>query len=422
MPRADVVVIGAGLAGLACAAELAEAGASVFVAAKGMASTHWAHGGLDVAAPAGAGTSRDGVRSLATVPGHPYGHLGSSVETALDGHRSRLAGTAAAPLGDLDAALVPIPTPLGALRPSAILPPAQAAAARPWGDDGLLLIGIRRFRDAWSAYAARNLAASDWPDGPREIRALDVELPGLASRNNLNARSLAVLFDDPNWRARALRAIAAAMPRGVWRVGFPAVLGIADALTVHRQLEEALGARAFEMPSLPPSVPGIRLFDALHGVILARGGRIQVGFDVVKVDRNQRSVTAIHTEAASRTLRLAADSFVLASGGIAGAGIRALRGHRLEERVFQLPVVAPEDGTWFSEDPMQPHPIESVGIRVDDRLRPVNADGEPLLDNVQVIGSSLAGMRYLEQRCGDGVAIASAHLAARALAERRAAA
>lgn len=422
MPRADVVVIGAGLAGLACAAELAEAGASVFVAAKGMASTHWAHGGLDVAAPAGAGTSRDGVRSLAAVAGHPYGHLGSSVEAALDGHRARLAGTAAAPIGDLDAPLVPIPTPLGGLRPSAILPAAQAAATQPWGDDGLLLIGIRRFRDAWMAYAARNLSAADWPNGPREIRAIEVELPGLATRNNLNARSLAVLFDDPAWRARALRAISGVMPRGAWRVGFPAVLGITDALTVPGQLEEALGARAFEMPSLPPSVPGIRLFDALRGVILARGGRIQVGFDVVTVDRDRRSVMAVHTEAASRTLRLAADSFVLATGGIAGEGIRALRGHRLVERVFELPVAAPEDGTWFSEDPMQPHPIESVGIRVDDRLRPIDADGQPLLDNVQVIGSSLAGMRYLGQRCGDGVAIASAHLAARALAEQRAAA
>jgi len=55
-------------------------------------------------------------------------------------------------------------------------------------------------------------------------------------------------------------------------------------------------------------------------------------------------------------------------------------------------------------------------------MRPVDAEGGPLLENVQVIGSALAGMRYLDQRCGDGVAIASAYAVARSLADRRAAA
>ncbi|MEO5986841.1 MAG: anaerobic glycerol-3-phosphate dehydrogenase subunit GlpB [Candidatus Limnocylindria bacterium] len=422
MPRADVVVIGAGLAGLACAVELAERGASVFLAAKGMASTHWTHGGIDIAAPTGSRSARDGVERLAAMAAHPYSRMSGHVGDAIEAHRARLAGSAVALVGDLDTPLVPIPTPVGSLRPAAMLPTGQAASARAWAGDGLLLIGIRRFRDAWVEYAARNLAATEWPDGPRQIRAVEVDLPGLDRLNNLNARSLAVLFDEPAWRARAIRAIASAVPAGPWRIGVPAVLGVADHAAVHRELEDAIGHRVFEMQSLPPSVPGGRLFDELRAALLAHGGRIQVGFDVVEVERAGQTVTAIHTEAASRTLRLAADHFILATGGIAGEGIRAYRGHRLEERVFGLPVVGPEDGSWFSDDPMQPHPIESVGIAVDDRLRPIDAEGAPVLDNVQVIGSALAGMRYLEQRCGDGVALTSAHMAAQSLAERRAAA
>ena len=61
MPRADVVVIGAGLAGLTAAARLAEAGASVALVAKGHASTHWGAGGIDVAAPDDARTPAEGV-------------------------------------------------------------------------------------------------------------------------------------------------------------------------------------------------------------------------------------------------------------------------------------------------------------------------------------------------------------------------
>ena len=41
---------------------------------------------------------------------------------------------------------------------------------------------------------------------------------------------------------------------------------------------------------------------------------------------------------------------------------------------------------------------------------------------MHVIGSALAGMRYLDERCGDGVALASAHRVARLLGRAGAAA
>ena len=54
MPRADVVVIGAGLAGLTAAARLAEAGASRRARGEGHAAHALGAGGIDVAAPDGA--------------------------------------------------------------------------------------------------------------------------------------------------------------------------------------------------------------------------------------------------------------------------------------------------------------------------------------------------------------------------------
>lgn len=422
MPHVDVVVIGAGLAGLSCAAELAERGARVFLAAKGMATTHWTHGGVDVAAPPGASTPRAGVRALAALPDHPYASAHADVAPAVDAHGSRLAAAGVGLAGSLDAPLVDIPTAIGARRRAALLPDAQAPALDPWGDEGLLLVGIRRFRDAWPAYAARNLLAAPWPDGPRDIRAIEVELPGLEGLRNLNARSLATQFDDPAWRAAALSAVTRAVPPGAWRIGFPAIVGIADHAAALTEARAALGPRVFEMPSLPPSVPGLRLYDALRSAIEAAGGRIQVGFDVVEVERAGSRIVAVHTEAASRTLRLAGDAFVLATGGFGGGGFRADATGTIHERVFGLPVAAPERDGWFSDDPMVPHPLEAAGIRTDAELRPLGASGAPELTNVLVIGSALAGMRYLDERCGDGVALATAHRAASALALGRAAA
>jgi len=416
MPRADTVVIGAGLAGLSCAAELAERGASVFLAAKGMATTHWTHGALDVAAPADAVTPRDGVRLLARSGAHPYRLLGGDVDAAVSGHLSRTADRGLAHTGSLDAPLVDMPTAIGSLRRVAIVPAGQAAAVEPWRGDALVLVGFARYRDAWASYAARNLANAEWEGGPGGISAVEVELPETDRLHNFNALTLSRLFDDPVWRAQALAAVASALPSGSARLGLPAVLGLDRHAEVLADAEQITGRRIFEVPSLPPSIPGLRLFEALHARILGAGGRIQIGFDVVDIEREGSRVAAIHTEAASRTLRLAADSFVLATGGIAGAGIRARPDGTLHERVFGLPVAAPPRDEWFSDDPLRPHPLEAAGIEVDAELRPAE------LENVRVIGSALAGMHYLDQRCGDGVALASAHLAARSLAGTTAAA
>lgn len=413
MPRADVVVIGAGLAGLSCAAELAERGARVFLAAKGMATTHWTHGGLDVAAPRGVSTSRHGVQLLAATESHPYRFLAPDVDAAVAAHLARMAAEGLEQVGSLDDTLTDIPTPIGSLRPAAILPSAQAAALESWGGDGLMLVGFGRHRDAWPAYAARNLAAA-WPSGPAQIRAVEVELPGLDRLHNIAPQVLARLFEDPAWRTRALASVADALPAGTWRIGLPAVLGLDAHAEVHAEAERTLGHRVFEMASLPPSVPGLRLFEALRRRTLTAGGRIQIGFDVAKVERSGRRVIAIHTEAASRTFRIGGDAFVLATGGIGGAGIRARHDGTLVERVFGLSVAAPPRERWFSDDPLCPHPLETAGVEVGNDLAPAD------LDNVRVIGSALSGMHYLDERCGDGVALASGHRAARSLAGTKA--
>jgi glycerol-3-phosphate dehydrogenase subunit B len=409
-------VIGAGLAGLSCAAELAKSGASVYLAAKGMATTQWTHGGLDVAAPPGAATIREGVRILAQSPSHPYRALAPDVEPAVAAHLERCAAEGLAYAGSLDSPLMPVPTAVGGIRPAAILPDAQAAALDPWQRSGLLVVGFRHYLDAWPALAVRRLAAvaAAWPDGPARAAAIDVDLASIAERRNLGAQVLARLFDDRDWRAETLQRIAAAVPAGRWRVALPAVLGLEHHAEGLADARAILGRPVFEIPSLPPSVPGLRLFEALRRRILASNGRIQVGFDVVSVERKGRRIAAVHTEAAARTLRLAADAFVLATGGIAGAGLRAEPDGTVVERVFGLGVKAPTRDAWFSGDPLSPHPLEAVGIEVDERMAPAE------LDNVRVIGSALAGMHYLDERCGDGVALASAHRAARSLASPRA--
>src|SRR6478752_1903671 len=78
----DVIVIGAGLAGLTGGLRLAEAGRRVLLLAKGHGATHWANGAIGVArgiAPL------DEVARLATDPDHPYARAGAGALEAATG-------------------------------------------------------------------------------------------------------------------------------------------------------------------------------------------------------------------------------------------------------------------------------------------------------------------------------------------------
>jgi glycerol-3-phosphate dehydrogenase subunit B len=138
---------------------------------------------------------------------------------------------------------------------------------------------------------------------------------------------------------------------------------------------------------------------------------------IERIDRDGRAVTAVVSGAAARTYTVRAGALVLATGGIAGGGLVAERDGRLVEPLLGLPVEAPAADDWLAVDAFEPagHPLEKAGICTDAELRPVDADGAPVFENVRVAGSLLAGQRYIGERCGDGVALASGWRAARSL-------
>lgn len=431
MPRADVVIVGAGLAGMAAGIALADAGVRVEVVARGHAATHWTAGGIDVAAPTGSTSPADGIDWLAARAGHPYAILGDQVPAALAALRSILATEGLDFVGELRDPLRAIPTAIGGTRRAAILPTAQAGALSPWAPgERLVVCGPAGFKDFWpDAIVASLRRATVWGAHassdvrPARIDALVVELPGLAGRHNLSALDLARLFDDPHWRAGALERIARAIERGGaqrggGRIALPAVLGLVDHAAALDDTARILPLAPFEVPLVSPSVPGLRLYAALRAALRRRGGQLHVGEPVAGIAVNGRRVTSVAMTAAVRERVIRTGALVLATGGIAGGGLIGRADGRLEEPLLDLPVEGPPAEDWLAIDPFDPagHPLEAAGIRTDADLHPVDASGRVVLDNVAVVGSLLAGQRYLSERCGDGVAIASGHHAAATLA------
>jgi glycerol-3-phosphate dehydrogenase subunit B len=431
VPRADVVVVGAGLAGMTAAIALTDAGARVEVVARGHAATHWTAGGFDVAAPSGSASSADGIKRLARRPGHPYAILRAGLPAALAALRTMLAAEGLDYVGELDDPLRAIPTAIGGTRRAAILPLGQAGALSPWKPgERLVVCGPTGFKDFWPEAIATSLRrAAVWgPDDVSDVRpsrvdGLVVELPGLAGRHNLSALDLAHLFDDTRWRIEALERIAGAIERagahrGGGRIALPAVLGLIDHTAALDDATRILPLTPFEVPLVSPSVPGLRLYGALRAAVRRRAGRLAIGEPVAGITVKRRRVTSVAMTAAVRDRVIQTGALVLATGGIAGGGLLARADGRLVEPILDLPVEAPAAEDWLAADPFDPagHPLEAAGIRTDGDLRPVDASGQVVLDHVAVVGGLLAGQRYLAERCGDGVAIASGQRAAAALA------
>jgi glycerol-3-phosphate dehydrogenase subunit B len=100
----------------------------------------------------------------------------------------------------------------------------------------------------------------------------------------------------------------------------------------------------------------------------------------------------------------------LGSGRFFGKGLHAQR-HGIRETIFNLPVVQPADrAAWHHKDLLEPsgHPINRAGVAVDDSFRPMDSSGHVLYNNLFAAGAILAHQDWIRQKCGSGLAIATA--------------
>jgi len=400
----DTIVIGAGLAGLMGALALAEAGRKPLVLAKGQGATHWTSGTIDVWGVAGAAEPLASLRELVqTRRDHPYARAGiEGVEQALGRFRALMEAARYPYVGSLERNVL-LPTAMGALRPAALMPATMAAGDMRLGGK-VLLASFRELRDFFPPLAAANLSAQGMA-----ARGVYLRMPPARRKLDFYTRTLAQLFDDPAFRedvGRQLRELKG----DATRIGLPAVLGLRDPLAVVADLQRLSGAQIFEIPTLPPSVPGMRLFAIFREAIVRAGGRVQIGSEVVRAASADGRLTTVYTEAAAREQEHQANTFLLATGGVAGGGIRTDHTGAVWETALNLPLHAPNGrGAWFAPRFLAEsgHPIFRVGVATNDQLRPIDGDARTVYENVAVAGAALAGADPVRERCLSGLALAT---------------
>ncbi len=310
-----------------------------------------------------------------------------------------------------------LPTALGALLPAAFAPESvaggDAGAAGDAGASGAMLIaGPAGWRDFYPSLAAGNLERQ----GMR-AEAFAFELPEIhAVKFDNISPGLARLFDRADVRERVAKQVKARL-NGAARVGLPAVLGLNDYPHSWEHLQDLIGAPVFEIPTLPPSVPGMRLYNIFKNALARAGVQVLINMPVERVLAEGGRVNGVAVKNVVRETVYRAQHVILATGGLYGGGIVSDHHGSLREAVLGLPVRgAPTMSDWFGDTLLAAdHPIHYAGLAADGEMRPLGENGEVAYENVRVVGRALAGYNAACEGSAEGVWIATAYAAAKSL-------
>ncbi len=292
-------------------------------------------------------------------------------------------------------------TPLGKYRPCWLSP--RESVTRAMGHTLLwrtpLVVGIEGLMDFQAAIVAGALQEQGVA-----AQSVELRLPALDRLRTNPSEFRAVNI------ARVLDANLAALIEELKRLSaahdaliLPACLGLSDADTLDA-LRAAVGKPIGLLPTLPPSLPGLRLHQALSARFRQLGGRVMPGDRVENADLTgpEKAIfTRNHVD-----IPLRAQHIVLASGSFFSNGLVATF-DRVTEPVFGLDVnFAAQRAEWSHADVLAPQPYRQFGVKTDEKLRP-SIHGVTL-PGVYAIGAVLAGFDPLAQGCGAGVSLLSA--------------
>ena len=409
---ADVIVLGAGMAGLVAGTRLAEAGLRVVMVAKGYGSLRLAPATIDILGygPELVDSPAQALAGFAAAhPEHPYALISQVMLADSVQWLKEHVGTYAY-VGDPSTNML-LPTAIGVPRPSAVVPETMAGGdVRRLGP--VLIAGFGVLKDFHPALAAENLQASTYALEARPV-LLNAPVDGQA---DVGALALARRFEDAAFRGAVAAELRAAV-RGEEAIGLPAVLGVDQARSVWTELQQAVGRPVFEIPTaVPTSVPGLRLDRALAGWLRRAGGRLVLGAEATGPELRNGRLAGVRIRSAPRVTTRACRWVVLATGGLASGGIEVDVSGAVSERALGLPVHAPgPDETRFGPSYLGDHPMETAGLRVDGSLRPVGPDGEPVYPNVYAAGAVIGGARPWREKSGDGISLSTGYLAAEAI-------
>jgi len=339
--RYDICIIGAGLAGLT---------ATLFAANRGLAcgqvgstgEINFSSGFLDLLGVHPVSEKHAwndpwaGIDALVrNIPDHPYARLSmEDIKTAFEELLSFLkeAGLSYNRKMNYNSEVL---TSMGTIKPTYCVPHTmwqgvEALEKKP----PCLLMDIRGLK----GFSARQIAAAlqhDWPD----LQTAHISFPGMDHLNEVYTEHMAnalILSENRQKFAQAVRPHI----KEAQIIGMPAILGLYRTHEVVSDLEKLMGVPVFEIPTIPPSVPGLRLKEAFEKGLRTKGVQYLSQNRILEVRHKADEYFELDIGRTTAEHTIQARGVILASGRFIGGGLHADR-KRIHETIFDLPVYQP---------------------------------------------------------------------------------
>ena len=388
----DVVIIGGGLAGLMCGIRLQNGGKKCVIVSAGQSALHFSSGSFDLLNKLPDGS--DVVNPLVAVEkldaGHPYRKVGGLFGSYAGEAKKQLAESGVPVAGEALRSTYRI-TPMGTMKPTWLT--MGDFIAFPSGESlpgsKILIVNIAGFLDFNTKFIADSFERRG-----AECRIIAVSVPETerlrVSPTEMRAPNIARTFENKDTLNALLSKI------GTESDGFDCSV---------KMLSDRLDCKVCLVPTMPPSVPGIRSQMSLRRAFERLGGVFMLGDTVVKADFEDNKVVRIYTENHG-DYGIEAGSYVLATGSYFSKGLVA-RPDSVAEPVFGCDVdCSANRADWYDVSFFKPQDYMRFGVVADGGFHAVK-DGKAVC-NLYAIGSVLGGFNALQQGCGAGVSMITA--------------
>ncbi len=413
----DLAIIGAGMAGMAAAVFAANRGISTAIV--GSLGESWFTGGLiDLMGVHPIGNAKiwqDPWAAIQAViediPDHPYARIaGEDIKAALQEFYIFLneAGLPYRTRNDRNSDLI---TAFGAIKTTHGVPQTMWPGVTAYSRKAPCLIVDMQGLKGFSARLLTERLKPEWPG----LKALSI--PSIYSDQGHEINPVPLAHDSEVVQHRQkLAGLIKPHTSDVEFIGLPAVLGVHQVNEVVDEMGELLGKPVFEIPTMPPSIPGIRLKEAFLRYLPTHKVNCLFQKLVLKARARSEGDFSLNIGRTEHEHTIRAGAVLLATGRFLGGGLHS--GHTtVKEPLFNLPVFQPTTREhWHRDRFFDPngHAINRAGIETDAMMRPLDAQGKPAFENLFAAGIILAHQDWSRMKCGAGLSVATAYSAIKA--------
>lgn len=416
----DCVIIGGGLAGLTCGIRCAEEGFRTVVISGGMNSLHFSSGSIDLAGFTDNGSViKKPFEHLKTIADkkkdHPYAKTGLPlIRKSLEFFAERVSEEGITLNHNSDYNHFHV-TAIGAVKPTYL---SQESVFSTQGKEliksgaKVAILNFKGFRDYYPEQTAAHLKGHPLFANSEFILG-NISLPYYhnTEKNLHEFRSIDIarIFETERYLPRIADEIRRAAADAD-AVSLPAFIGINNYREIRRKLESMTGKFIYEIPTLPPSILGLRIDHAVKNSFFRKGGEYIAGEKIESAVINKGLVESIMTGSRGTSSEIKSRYYVLASGSFFSGGLQS-GVSSIREPVFNLKVRGEQKrNRWYSRDffDRKSHPFLSFGVETDSNLNPYTAEGKTV-KNLFCAGSVLAGYNPVKEGCGGGVAISTGY-------------